>query len=215
MSRYFQDLATGENKKIRTRGLLFDSALVMCCQGGISNTRIEDITHYAGMANATFYNHFKNKDELLHALALSIVLEILKPLKGALSEIKDSGTRIVVLTDVIMNAALKQELWGTFLAQSYYIVPLTMLVPVGLSRHLDASTRLKAVIDSGVKQGSFSTISDRFQMEQVSSLLLSGLSRLGKGDVNIIGRTSENILSLLGVSSGNARLAVVNAQAFL
>jgi len=215
MSRYFQDRAIGQNKKLRTRGVLFDSALVIFCKQGISNTRLEDITQYAGIANATFYNHFKDKDEFVHALAISIVLELLKPLEGALVEIKDAAIRIVVLTNVIMNTALKQELWGTFLAQSFYIVPLRILVPAGLSRHLDASTRLKAIIDSGVEQGSFSIISDRFQMEQVSSVLLSGLRRLGKGDVNIIDRTSENMLRLLGVSSVNARLAVSKAQAFL
>ena len=215
MSRYFQDRAIGQNKKLRTRGLLFDSALVIFCKQGISNTRLEDITQYAGIANATFYNHFKDKDEFVHALAISIVLELLKPLEGALVEIKDAAIRIVVLTNVIMNTALKQELWGTFLAQSFYIVPLRILVPAGLSRHLDASTRLKAIIDSGVEQGSFSIISDRFQMEQVSWVLLSGLRRLGKGDVNIIDRTSENMLRLLGVSSVNARLAVSKAQAFL
>ena len=215
MSRYFQDRTLGQNKKLRTRGVLFDSALVIFCKQGISNTRLEDITQYAGIANATFYNHFKDKDEFVHALAISIVLELLKPLEGALVEIKDAAIRIVVLTNVIMNTALKQELWGTFLAQSFYIVPLRILVPAGLSRHLDASTRLKAIIDSGVEQGSFSIISDRFQMEQVSSVLLSGLRRLGKGDVNIIERTSENMLSLLGVSPANARLAVGKAQAFL
>jgi len=215
MSRYFQDRAIGQNKKLRTRGVLFDSALVIFCKQGISNTRLEDITQYAGIANATFYNHFKDKDEFVHALAISIVLELLKPLEGALVEIKDAAIRIVVLTNVIMNTALKQELWGTFLAQSFYIVPLRILVPAGLSRHLDASTRLKAIIDSGVEQGSFSIISDRFQMEQVSWVLLSGLRRLGKGDVNIIDRTSENMLRLLGVSSVNARLAVSKAQAFL
>jgi hypothetical protein len=90
-----------------------------------------------------------------------------------------------------------------------------MVVPAGLSRHLDASSRLKAIIDSGAEQGVFTITPDLFQREQVSSVLLSGLRRLGEDDENIIERTSENILRLLGVSPTNARLAIGKAQAFL
>jgi len=206
MSRYFQDRTLGQNKKLRTRGLLFDSALVIFCERGISNTRLDDIMQYAGMANATFYNHFKDKDELIHALAISIVLELIESYKEDFLEIKDASIRIVVLIHIMMNAALKQKSWGTFLAQAFYLVPPS---------YLNVGDCLKEDIASGAEQGLFTIIADRFQLDQVSSVLLSGLRRLGKDDVNIIERTSENILRVLGMTSANAHLAVSKTQAFL
>ena len=207
MSRYFQDRATGQNKKLRTRGVLFDSALAVFYREGITNTRLEDITRHAGMANATFYNHFKDKDELILELARSIVLELMEPFDEAMVGIKDAPIRIVVLMHVIMKAIYENKSWGAFLGQSFYLVPL--------KRHFGASDRFKMEVDIGIEQGSFSSIPDRFQLDQVSSVLLSGMRRLGKDDVNIIDRTSENILRLLGMTPADARLAVGNAQAFL
>jgi AcrR family transcriptional regulator len=40
----------------------------MFCQDGISNARLEDIMQYPGMATGTFYNHFKDKNELVRGL---------------------------------------------------------------------------------------------------------------------------------------------------
>jgi AcrR family transcriptional regulator len=206
VSRYFQDRTLDQNKKSRTRGVLFDSALAMFCQDGISNVRLEDIMQYAGMATGTFYNHFKDKDELIHALAISIVLELLGSYEEDSLEIKDSPIRIVVLIHIMMSAALQQNSWGEFLAQAFYLVPPS---------YLNIGTCLKEDIDSGAEQGVFTITPDLFQLDQVSSLLLSGMRRLGEDDENIIERTSENILRLLGVSPTNARLAIGKAQAFL
>ena len=179
----------------------------MFCQDGISNTRLEDITRHAGMANATFYNHFKDKDELILELAIAIILELMEPFDEALVEVKDGPIRIVVLMHVIMKAIYEHRSWGAFLGQSFYLVPL--------KRHFGASDRFKVEVDIGIEQGSFSSIPDRFQLDQVSSVMLSGMRRLGKDDVNIIDRTSENILRLLGMTPADARLVVGKAQGFL
>ncbi|HIG67174.1 MAG TPA: TetR/AcrR family transcriptional regulator [Porticoccaceae bacterium] len=42
---------------------MFDSALDVFAQRGISNTSIENITEFAGVTHTTLYNHFKGKDE--------------------------------------------------------------------------------------------------------------------------------------------------------
>lgn len=207
MNRYFQNRAAGQSKKLRTRGVLFDSALAVFFQEGISNTRLEDITRYAGMANATFYNHFKDKEALILELSMAIVLELMVPFDEAVAEVESAPVRIVVLMHVIMRCIIKQQSWGAFLGQSFYLVPL--------KRHFGASDRFKVEVDLGTEQGYFSDLPDRFQLDQVSGVFLSGIRRSGKDDVNIIGRTSENILRLLGMTPVNAAAAAVKAQAFL
>jgi AcrR family transcriptional regulator len=207
VSRYFRNRATGQSKKLRTRAELFDSALAMFYQGGISTVRLEDITRHAGMANATFYNHFKDKDALILDLSTTIICELMAAFDEAVTEIENAPVRMVVLMHVMMNRILERESWGWFLAQSFYWVPR--------KPDFGASDRLKAEVELGVEQGSFSDVSDRFQLDQVSSVLVSGIRQLDKGDANIVERTSENILKLLGMSQVNAGAAVVKAQAFL
>jgi AcrR family transcriptional regulator len=207
VSRYFKDRATGQSKKLRTRGALFDSALAMFHQGGISTTRLEDITRHAGMANATFYNHFKDKEALVLELSMAIMLELMQPFDEAVSEVKDAPIRIVVLVHVLMKCIIKHQSWGAFIGQSFYLVPL--------KRHFGTRDRFKVEVDLGVEQGCFSDLPDQFQLDQMSSVLLSGIRRAGKDDVNVVERTSGNILRLLGMSSTNTNLAVSKAQAFL
>jgi AcrR family transcriptional regulator len=207
VNRYFQNRAAGQSKKLRTRGVLFDSALAVFSQEGISNTRLEDITRYAGMANATFYNHFKDKEALILELSVAIILEIMVPFDEAVAEVENAPVRIVVLMHVILGTIAEQRSWGAFLGQSFYLVPLR--------RHFGARDRFNVEVNLGIEQGSFSDLPDRFQLDQVSGVFLSGIRRMGKDDVNIIGRTSENILRLLGMTPVNAAAAVVKAQAFL
>ena len=207
MSRYFQDRTLGQNKKLRTRSVLFDSALVMFSQDGISSTRLEDITKYAGMANATFYNHFKDKDELIHALAMAMALELLGPLKGLSFEIRDTPTLVAAGNTMVMNAALAQKSWGTFLAQSFYLVPPS---------YASVAHSMKDIFNVGVEQGSFTVILDEFQMDQINSVVLSGLRKLDHhGGESLIDRTSENILRLLGMSAVSISLAVDKGRAFI
>jgi AcrR family transcriptional regulator len=208
VSRYFQELSVGENKKIRTRGVLFDSALVMFSQNGISNTRLEDITQYAGMANATFYNHFKDKDELVQALSLAMAMELLEPLEERLkNDFPEMPLLVVAANTLMMNAVFEQESWGTFLAQSFYLVPPS---------YAHVIHRIKDIFDIGVEQGFFTVILDDFQMDQVYSVILSGLRTLDHhDDESLIDRTSENVLRLLGMSPASASLAVDKGRALI
>ena len=207
MSRYFQDRATGQNKKLRTRSVLFDSALVMFSQDGISNTRLEDITRHAGMANATFYNHFKDKDELIQALALAMAMELLGSIEERLVDLIDMPTIVVAANTLMMNAVFEQKSWGTFLAQSFYLVPPS---------YASVAHSMKDIFNVGVEQGSFTVILDEFQMDQINSVVLSGLRKLDHhGGESLIDRTSENILRLLGMSAVSISLAVDKGRAFI
>jgi AcrR family transcriptional regulator len=199
--RYFQNRATGQSKKLRTRGVLFDSALVMFGEYGISNTRLEDITRHAGMAHATFYNHFKDKDELVEALAQGIGMELLAPLEERLAvDFPETPLLVVVANTLMMNAIFERESWGKFLVQSFY------LAPSGYSRMV---VRTKDMFRIGVEQGFFTVILDKFLMDQVRTVVFSGLRTLDHlNRERLIDRTSENVLRLLGMTPASASSAV-------
>ena len=205
MSRHFQDRARGQNKRARTRGVLIDSGLEIFGQKGIINSRLDDITKFAGMSNATFYNHFKDKDDLVSAVATSIALELVAAVEEQVVDIKDPAIRLVVSTNTVMSTALQQERWSYVLATAFF------LVPEGL---IDVGGYLKNNVDRGMAQGVFNTASDEFQLNQLASVFISGLRGLKKDNLSIIDRTSENLLRLLGVTPAKASTILDEAKAF-
>ncbi len=208
MSRYFQDRAIGQNKKLRTKGILFDSALAVFYQEGISNARLEEITRHAGMSTATFYNHFKDKDELVQALALAIGTELLTPLEEWLSvDFSEIPLLVVAANTLMMNAVLEQESWGKFLVQSFYLAS---------SSYGHVIVRMRDIFGLGVAQGAFTCILDEFLMDQVQSVMLSGLRTLDHlNHESLIDRTSENVLRLLGMTPASAKRAVGKGRALI
>lgn len=205
MSRHFQDRARGQNKRARTRGVLIDSGLEIFGQKGIINSRLDDITKFAGMSNATFYNHFKDKDDLVSAVATSIALELVAAVEEQVVDIKDPAIRLVVSTNTVMRTALQHERWSYVLATAFF------LVPEGL---IDVGGYLKNNVDRGMAQGVFNTASDEFQLNQLASVFISGLRGLKKDNLSIIDRTSENLLRLLGVTPAKASTILDEAKAF-
>ena len=205
MSRHFQDRARGQNKRARTRGVLIDSGLEIFGQKGIINSRLDDITKFAGMSNATFYNHFKDKDDLVSAVATSIALELVAAVEEQVVDIKDPAIRLVVSTNTVMRTALQHERWSYVLATAFF------LVPEGL---IDVGGYLKNNVDRGIAQGVFNTASDEFQLNQLASVFISGLRGLKKDNLSIIDRTSENLLRLLGVTPAKASTIFDEAKAF-
>jgi len=205
LSRHFQDRARGQNKRARTRGVLIDSGLEIFGQKGIINARLDDITKFAGMSNATFYNHFKDKDDLVSAVATSIALELVLAADEKAVDIKDQAIRLVVSTNAVMRTALQHERWSYVLATAFF------LVPEGL---IDVGGYLKNNIDRGIAQGVFNTRCDEFQLNQLASVFISGLRELRKDNLSIIDRTSENLLRLLGVSPAKASTILDEAKVF-
>jgi AcrR family transcriptional regulator len=205
LSRYFQDRSRGQNKRARTRGVLLDSGLEIFGQKGIINARLDDITKFAGMSNATFYNHFKDKDDLVSAVAMSIALELVAAVEEKVVDLKDPAIRLVVSTNTVMRTALQQERWSYVLATAFF------LVPEGL---IDVGGYLKNNIDRGMAQGVFNTTCDEFQLNQLASVFISGLRELRKDNLSIIDRTSENLLRLLGVTPAKASTIFDEAKAF-
>ena len=53
---------------IRTRQMLRDGLIALILQKGYDNISIQDITDQAGLRRATFYMHYKDKEELLLAI---------------------------------------------------------------------------------------------------------------------------------------------------
>lgn len=53
---------------LSTRNRIINVATEVFFEKGFSDTKIDDITHYAGLSHGTFYIYFKNKKDVLYEL---------------------------------------------------------------------------------------------------------------------------------------------------
>lgn len=107
-----------DRRKLRTRRLLKESLLALILERGYDTLTIQDITDYADLRRATFYLHYKDKDELL----LTVLNELFDELAASLEpQIKDDSlagkTDPAIFTAmfryVAHNAALYRALFNS------------------------------------------------------------------------------------------------------
>ena len=205
MQNYFRTQAIGSNKRNRTRSTLIDSAIDVFSEKGIEEASIHEITAIAGLANGTFYNHFKDKDELALASSEAIALEIAKVLDGRMSDLDRGVARVVVASWAFLKIAFTAEPWAYVLVGQYLRHP-------GVEG--SAFQYMRADIERAVAQGEIEAEVDTFLLEQIASLMMAALRRLlstGLQD-DVLSRTCENILRLLGMTPAQARREVERAS---
>ena len=119
MSDYFHNQALGEGKRMRTRGRLIDTAINVFSEKGIEAASIHEITAMAGLANGTFYNHFRDKDELAGCVSEAIVLEIGKRLADEMQGLESGAVRTTVASWAFLRIAVAMGDWARVLAAEY------------------------------------------------------------------------------------------------
>ena len=206
MQNYFRTQAIGASKRTRTRSTLIDSAIDVFAEKGIEEASIHEITAIAGLANGTFYNHFKDKDELALASSDAIALEIAKALDGRMSDLDRGVSRVVVASWAFLRTALGAESWANVLVAQYLRHP---------NVEASAFSYLRADITRAIAQGELEAEVDIFLLEQIAALMMASLRRqLQDGEQTaLLRRTCENVLRLLGLTPAQARREVERVAA--
>src|ERR1041385_2364465 len=70
-----------DRRKVRTRQMLRDALIALILEKGYDTTTVEDITNRANLGRATFYLHYRDKDELLLHTLEATFDELVKNLK--------------------------------------------------------------------------------------------------------------------------------------
>ncbi len=201
MQNYFRTQALGAGKRVRTRGTLIDSAIDVFSEKGIEEASINEITALAGMANGTFYNHFKDKDDLAVASSGAIALEIARQLDLRMSDLDEGISRVVVASWAFLTIALSNRAWAQVLVEQY-------------QRHaeVDESTfsYMRADIERAAKQRELGVVVDTLLLEQLASLMMVALRRLLREGMReeILVRTCEYMLRILGLTPVQAKKEV-------
>jgi len=181
--------------------VLIDSAIEVFSTQGFDAARVSEITTRAGLANGTFYNHFRDKDELASEATRAVALEIVQDIDDEMVDIDDAGERIVTACSRFIAIAVEHGDWGKVL--------LDWMLR-NQDRGHEVARFLRADVQRGIDQGLFEIDLDDFLIEELSALVAASLRRqLRTGaDDQIVSRTTQNMLRLLGFSPAKAARTV-------
>lgn len=195
----FREQTSDKGKRERTRSALLDSAISVFATKGYEATRITDITNHAGLANGTFYNYYRDKDELLKDVAAGLALEVTGRINDEMEGIENGATRVALATARLLQAARREPEWLGVLLEGLFLVP-----------ELQAATvqYLRQDLEMGVAQGRFKTEVDTLLINQITSLIRVALLLDHQMRDETIRRTCEAVLRLLGLSPGKAEKQV-------
>lgn len=191
----FRQQNIGKKKRERTRGALLDSALSVFAAKGYEATRINDITAHAEMANGTFYNYYRDKDQLLHEVALGLLVEIAGRTDQEMAGLSHAPTRVALAAAKLLRTAREEPEWVNVLLQATDIAPEIQSATVQY---------MKKDLEIGVEQGVFRVAINVLLMNQVISLIKAAALIDPDMSDSTIRNTCEAILRLVGMGHEEA-----------
>lgn len=100
----------------KNRNLILSSAKELFASRGFDEVTIKEICAHAGVANSTFYYHFKTKEELLHGLRAQDEL----PIRSELLNIMRTPNLLEQVIAVCMIRVSRAEHHGHTITAQYY-----------------------------------------------------------------------------------------------
>jgi AcrR family transcriptional regulator len=190
MNNYFQSKASLQPKKDRTRAAIIDSAINIIAKKGFQKSSIQEMAKNAGIANGTFYNHYKDRKSIFEDVANLIAIELVKVIEEDEIKTKKPAQKLINATNQFINRSVQVPEWGTiFLEAADFSVRLEK----------DISRYLIKDIKSGIRDKSFLVKYDDFLVEQIMIIILHSIShQLENGiDKKITNKTINTILRIL------------------
>ena len=190
MNNYFQSKASLQPKKDRTRAAIIDSAINIIAKKGFQKSSIQEMAKNAGIANGTFYNHYKDRKSIFEDVANLIAIELVKVIEEDEIKTKKPAQKLINASNQFINRSVQVPEWGTiFLEAADFSVRLEK----------DISKYLIKDIKSGIRDKSFLVKYDDFLVEQIMIIILHSIShQLENGiDRKITNKTINTILKIL------------------
>jgi AcrR family transcriptional regulator len=196
----FASEARDKGKSARTRARLMDAAVGVFARVGFEAASVNEIAQAADVANGTFYLHFKDKNEIVSAVAFRIAGDIARQLDEAMADIDDAIERACFATRQFIDIACSEPEWGWALFRATWFLP---------ELRKRSNEYLRADLQRGARQGSFTVKVDDFLIDMFASMVLTALfGRLsGEADKDAGCKVAELQLRMLGVPPAKAKKA--------
>ncbi len=175
-----------------------DAAVTAFAKYGVEGAAISQITSIAQVANGTFYYHFRDKTELVDAVAHAVAASLVDQVDAAIGGVSHGAERVALATQYFIHLAAADPEWGRLIAEA--------MTNTGNFRK-QISRGIRKDIAIGIEQG-------HFDVELTELLLTSLLAIVGtalrerldnpKGEQSE-SAAAEMILRVLGVPPKLAR----------
>jgi AcrR family transcriptional regulator len=185
-------------KSARTRARLMDAAVGVFARVGYEAASVNEIAQAAGVANGTFYLHFKSRNDIAAAVAFSIAADVVRQLDDAMTHIDRAVERTSFATRRFIDLACVEPEWGWALFHAAWYMP---------ELRKQVVTYLRADLQRGVAQGVFNVKIDGFLIDMFASMVVTALFGRLRGDVGpeAGSKVAELQLRMLGVPAATAK----------
>lgn len=163
---------TGLPKRERTRRQLLEAAIRVISAHGVAGATIQEIAAVAGMTTGTVYNHFRTKEEVVHALALWLGDTLCRAITESQAGIREGAERMAI--------GVRRYVW---LAEQSPPWALLMLEVAAAAPSLVAEVSAYALADlrMGLKQKAFRVPSETAAMNLISGTALQAMQNVALG----------------------------------
>jgi AcrR family transcriptional regulator len=183
--------------RARTRALLLDAAVRVFARKGAGAAAIHEIAAEAGVANGTFYNYFRTREELLEAASIRLAEVLDADIAVARAAVDDFAERVAIGCRRFVAKAEHDRTWGAALLRVWGSSPV-------LKMH--TATGLLADLRGGRRRGRFRFASEQAAIDLVQGAVLSGMRTVldGHADARHGALVAALVLRGLGVAPDEA-----------
>lgn len=183
--------------RARTRALLLDAALRVFARKGAGAAAIHEIAAEAGVANGTFYNYFRTREELLEAASVRLADRFHGAIAASRLAVADPAERVAVGSRRFILQALQDPTWGAAVLRVWGSSPV-------IGRRTAAP--LAADLRTGRRQGRFRFASELAATDLVMGAVLAGMRSVleGRAGAEHASAVVALVLRGLGVTGDDA-----------
>jgi AcrR family transcriptional regulator len=158
--------------RARTRALLVEAAVRLYARKGVGATAIHEIAAEAGVANGTFYNYFRTREEVLEAATVHLAERLHEEISASAREIDDPAERVAIGSRRFVLQAMHDPAWAAALLRVWGSTAAS------LDR---AAAPMLADLRAGRRAGRFTYRSETAAVDLLSGAVLAGMRTMLEG----------------------------------
>jgi AcrR family transcriptional regulator len=158
--------------RARTRALLLDAAVRVFARKGAGAAAIHEIAAEAGVANGTFYNYFRTREELLEATSLRLAERLHADVAASRTDVADPAERVAIGCRRFVLQAMSDPVWGAAILRTWHSTSAP-------SAH--GAEPLLADLRAGRHRGRLRYASETAALDLVQGTVLAGMRSVLEG----------------------------------
>jgi len=188
---------TAPGVRARTRTLLLEAAARVFARKGAGAAAIHEIAAEAGVANGTFYNYFRTREEILEATSLRLAERLHAAIAVGRAAIDDPAERIAIGCRRFIAQAEVDPVWGTALLRVWHSTS---------APSARGAAPLLADLRAGRRRGRLRYADEIVAVDLVQGTVLAGMRSVleGRGGPGHAALIASVVLRGLGVGAAEA-----------